>query len=75
VAAQTFRIVRRIFADNILVRIVAGQTTDAGIGSIEALAVGQAVRLEADIDLTLEMASHHCLPGTVTLAAKARNIF
>lgn len=55
--------------------IVTGQTTDAGVGSVEALAVGQSVRLEADINLALEVASHHALPGTMTLAAKTRNVF
>jgi hypothetical protein len=67
---QTLGIVRRILADDILVRIVARQTADARIGSVEALAVSQAVRLEADVDLTLEVTSQDRLPGTMTLTAK-----
>src|ERR1700722_8165760 len=55
--------------------IMAGHTTDARVGALEALAVGQAVRLEAHIHLTFKVTSDDRLPGAVTLSAKSRNIF
>ena len=41
------------FASDILMRIVARQTADAGIGSVVTAAVGQAIRCEADVGLTV----------------------
>lgn len=72
---QAFSIVRRVFTDEILMRVVAGETADSRIGAVEALAVGQPVRLEAHVDHTPSVASHHRLPAAMTLTAEARYIF
>jgi hypothetical protein len=56
-------------------RIVASETTDSRISSVEALAVGQPVRLEAHVDYPPSVASHHRFPAAMTLAAEARYIF
>ena len=56
-------------------RIVTGQAANARIGSVEALAVRQPVRLEAYVDYPPSVASHHCFPAAMTLTAEARYIF
>lgn len=56
-------------------RIVAGQATDAWIGSVKTFAIGKAVRLKAHIDHAMKMTPDHSLPTAMTLAAKAGNIF
>jgi hypothetical protein len=70
VAGQAFRVVIRDIPDNILMRIMACHATDAGIGTVEAFAVGQPVRLKAHVGLALPVGTHHSFPATVTLAAE-----
>jgi hypothetical protein len=72
VAGQTFRVVRGILADKILMRVVASQTTDPRIGSVEASAIRQAVGLEADVDLAVKVAPHNAFPRAMALTAKIR---
>jgi len=62
VAGQTFDIVGGILADDIQVRIVTGDATDAGIGAVEALAVGKTVRLEANGQLAAPVIPYNGLP-------------
>lgn len=69
-AGQTFRIVIRDIPNNILMRIVAGDATYAGIGAIEASAVGQPVWLEAYVGLALPVGAHDRFPATVALSAE-----
>lgn len=69
-ARQALGVVGRILADDIHVRIVAGDATDAWICPVKALAIGQAVGLEANSQLAAPVIAHHCLPGAMTLAAK-----
>ena len=72
---KTFGIVSGIFADDVLVRIVAGHTTDARVGAVEALAVGQAIGLEANVNLAVKVTSDDAFPGAMALAAKVGEIF
>ena len=74
VAGQTFCIVSRIFADNVLMGIVASHATDARVGTVEAFAVRQAVRLKADIDLTVKVTPYDSFPGAMTLTTEVRYI-
>src|ERR1700733_8117291 len=74
VASQTFGIIGRVFADNVVMRIVAGETTDARIRSVEAPAVGQPIGLESYVDLAMKVASHYRLPRAMTLATEIRDI-
>lgn len=73
VASQALAVVSRIVADNIDVRIMAGNATDPRIGPVEALAVGEPVGLEANSDLAAPMISHHGFPRSMTLPAEIRN--
>src|SRR5450755_2224451 len=56
-------------------RVMTGYAANAGVCPVEALAVGQSIRLKAHIDFTSPSASHNRFPGSVTLAAKVRGIF
>jgi hypothetical protein len=49
-ARQAFSVVRRIFPHHILMRIMARNAADAGIGSVKALAVRKTIRLKSHID-------------------------
>ena len=73
-AGQTFCIVSRIFADNVLMGIVASHATYARVGTVEAFAVRQAVRLKADIDLTVKVTPYDSFPGAMTLTTEVRYI-
>lgn len=72
---QAIAIVGRILADDVLVRIVASDATDARIGAVEALAVGQTIRLKANRQFAAPVIPHHRFPGAVTLAAEIRDLF
>ena len=74
-AGEAFGIVSGIFADDIFVRIVASHTTYARIRAVKAFAVGQAIGLEANVDLPVKVASDNAFPGAMTLAAKVGEIF
>ncbi len=56
-------------------RVVAGDATDTRIGAVEALTVGHAIRLEANVDFTSPAAAHNRFPGSMALSAKVRDIF
>jgi hypothetical protein len=72
VARETLRIVIGNIPHHLLVRIVAGNATDARIGSIETSAVGQPVRLEADIRRPFPMGAHHSFPTPMALTTEVR---
>ena len=72
---QTLRVVKAVGRYKVLVRIMAGNAADTGIGTIKALAVGQAEGLKANVHLASPAASHHRLPGAVTLPAEIREVF
>lgn len=69
-AGQAFRIVERIFANHILMRIMTRQTTDSRVRSVEAFAVRKPVRLKTDIHFASKMTSHDGLPRVMALATK-----
>ena len=69
-ARQAFGIVGGVLADDIHVRIVAGDATDAWICAVEALAVGETVGLETNGQLAAPVIAYHRFPGAMTLAAK-----
>ena len=70
VAGQALPIVGGILAEDINMRIVAGNATDAGIRAIEALAVGEAVGLKADRQFAAPVIANHRLPGAMALPAE-----
>src|SRR6185295_12926728 len=55
-------------------RVVTGQATDARVFRVVALAVGQAVRLEAHIQRAANPQDGDLLPGAMTGAAEIREI-
>src|SRR5579864_9109983 len=55
--------------------IVAGDTTDARIGSAEAFAVSQPVRLEAHVEFATPRAANHGLPTAMALSTEIRKVF
>lgn len=69
-AGETFRVVVGNVPDNILMRIVTGDAADAGIGPVEASAVGQSVRLEAYVGLALPVGAHYRFPTAVALTTE-----
>ncbi len=74
--ARHFRvIVGRRIAYQLLVRIVAGDAADPGVGAVEAFAIGETVGLEANIGLAMPVAAHHCLPTAMALSAEIRQVF
>jgi hypothetical protein len=75
VAGQALGIVGGILANDVLVRIVASDATDAGVCAVEAPAVGQTVRLEAHGQFAPPVVPYHRFPGAMTLAAKVRDVF
>ncbi len=56
-------------------RVVAGETRDTLVVDVEALAIGQAIGLEANIAGTVRPVLSHIVPGTVALAAELRAVF
>src|SRR5579883_1871118 len=60
---------------NFLVRIMARDATNAGIGAIEAFAVCQTIRLETHVRWASPPSSHHQFPRSMTLAAESRDVF
>jgi hypothetical protein len=64
-----------LLLDDVLMRVVAGEATDAGICAVETLAVGQSVGCEANIGGTDPVISDYRRPAAMTLAAKIGNIF
>ena len=73
-AGEAFRIVEGRFSDHLLVRIVTCDAANARIRRVEALTVGETVRLEADGRLALPAAPYYQFPGPVTLATKVGDI-
>ena len=59
----------------VVVRVVAGQATDARVVRVIAFASGQPVRLEADISNTEVSLEGDFRPGAVTLAAEVGSLF
>src|SRR5271156_3800413 len=55
-------------------RVMTGDAADARIGPVEALAVHQAIGLEADVGLASPVVPHNRLPTAVALAAEVRNV-
>lgn len=74
VAGETFRIVVGRDRFHVHVWIVASHAADTGIGTIEAFAVSQPVRSEADIHLTEPQMGDYRRPGAVALAAEVREV-
>ena len=70
VAGEAFRVVEGEIMHQLLVRVVTGDAADARIRSIEAAAIGEAVRLEANVGFAPPVAADDHLPGAVALAAK-----
>lgn len=73
-AGQTFPIVPGVVTYQVLVRVVARNAADAWIGSGKALAVGQTIRLEANVGDTARMISYHRFPGAMALAAEVGDL-
>src|SRR5947209_3513203 len=73
-ACQTLPIIGGILANDILVRIVASDAADAGVGAIEALAVGESVRLEANGEFASPVIPNHRLPRAMALAAEVGDV-
>ena len=71
-ASEAFLVVGSFIGNQLAVRIVTSGATDARIGSVKALAVGQPVRLKAHIHLAPPMTSDHRFPGAVALPAEIR---
>lgn len=67
---QAILVITGIVAYQILVWIMASGAADAGISSVEALAVGQTVGLETNVGYASDAISDHCFPGAVALPAK-----
>ena len=74
-ARQAFGIVGAVVSHQVLVGIVAGDATDARVGTVEALAVGESKGLETHIHFAAPRAAHDRFPATVTLPAKIRDVF
>jgi hypothetical protein len=74
-ARQTLAIVGRILPDNIHMRVMTCDATDARIRPVKALTVRQSIRLKPDRQFSAPMIAHHSFPGSVTLPAKIRNVF
>ena len=74
VARQTFEIVSGNVRNQILMRIVASDTADAPIGSAEALAAGQSVRLESHVEFATPGAANDLFPAAMALTAKISQI-
>src|SRR5277367_6385652 len=55
-------------------RIVAGDAADSGIGAVEALAIGQPIRLEAHVGLASPVAAYDRLPGAMAFSAEIRQV-
>lgn len=72
---QAFRVIGLFIPDQILVRVMTGDAADARIGAVEALAVGQTVRLKADVDWTPPIASHNRFPRAMATPAEVRDVF
>ena len=70
VARKAFCVVRSFLGYHIAMGVMAGNAADSGIGSVEAFAVREPVRLEAHIELSSPAASYHRFPRPVTLPAK-----
>ena len=68
-------IIGSVLANDILVRVVTSNATDARIGAVEALTVGQTVGLKANGQLTAPMIPNHRLPRAMALTAKIRDVF
>jgi len=71
-ARQTLYVVSSRISDQVLMGIVAGDTTDARISSAEAFAVGQPVWLEAHAEFTTPRAPNDRLPSAMALPAEIR---
>jgi len=67
---QTLRVIGPFIRNKILVRVMAGNAANAGIGTVEALAVGQAIWLKPHIHWTPPIAAHNRFPGAMALSAK-----
>src|SRR4051812_26227972 len=62
-AGDAHRVIFRRLSHHFLVRIVARHATDPPVCSIETLAVGHPVWLEAHIQFSTPVVAHHSLPG------------
>ena len=69
---MAFRVVECRILFHVAMRIVARDATDARIHAVEALAVGEAVGLEADVVDVVRPLNGDLRPGAVALAAKIR---
>src|SRR5437588_2040063 len=75
VAGGAFRVVKGRLPDGILMGVVTCRATNADVGGIVALAVGEPVRLKADIVDAARTVDRDLRPGAMTTAAAVRHFF
>ena len=73
-ASLTFRVVVKTNSINFLVWIVTGRALDSLVGHVVAPAVGEPVRLKADVQHAMRAARRDLVPGAMALPAELRRV-